>query len=123
SRVHSFLTVADEMAIADARAVDRALAEGKTPGPLAGVPVSIKDQFFTKGIRTTGGSKTLEHHIPEEDSVYAARVRAAGGIIIGKTNTPEFGMYWRTVGLISEECCNPWELSRTAGGSSGGAAA
>ncbi|BCH31178.1 amidase [Mesorhizobium sp. L-8-10] len=122
-RINAFLTLAGDVAIAEARAVDRAIAEGRTPGPLAGVPVTIKDQFFTKGLRTTGGSKVFEDHIPEEDSVYVARIRAAGGVILGKTNTPEFGMYWRTVGLISGECRNPWEHRRTAGGSSGGAAA
>lgn len=121
--INAFLTLGGEAATADARAVDRAIAEGKSPGPLAGVPITIKDQFFTKGLRTTGGSKVFENHIPEEDSIYVARIRAAGGVILGKTNTSEFGMYWRTIGLISKECRNPWEYRRTAGGSSGGAAA
>ncbi|MDK3018382.1 amidase [Pseudodonghicola flavimaris] len=121
--IHSFITLADDLAIEEARAVDAGLAAGEAPGPLAGVPVTIKDQFFTKGLRTTGGSRTLEHHVPVEDSIYAARIRAAGGVILGKTNTPEFGMYWRTVGYVAPECRNPWDLSRTAGGSSGGAAA
>ncbi|EUB99872.1 Amidase [Rhizobium sp. CF080] len=121
--INAFLTLAGEGAIAEAQATDKAIAEGQTPGPLAGVPVTIKDQFFTKGLRTTGGSKIFENHIPLEDSVHVARIRAAGGVILGKTHTPEFGMYWRTVGLISDECRNPWERRRTAGGSSGGAAA
>lgn len=121
--INAFLTLAGEAALAEARAVDRAVAEGRDPGPLAGVPVSIKDQFFTRGLRTTGGSRVFENHIPEEDSVYVERIRAAGGVILGKTATPEFGMYWRTVGLISDECRNPWDPRRTAGGSSGGAAA
>jgi Asp-tRNA(Asn)/Glu-tRNA(Gln) amidotransferase A subunit family amidase len=121
--INAFLTLGGEAAIAEARAVDQAIAEGRTPGPLAGVPVTIKDQFFTKGLRTTGGSKVFENHIPDEDSIHVARIRAAGGVILGKTSTSEFGMYWRTVGLISDECRNPWEHRRTAGGSSGGAAA
>ncbi|WP_292053130.1 MULTISPECIES: amidase [unclassified Martelella] len=121
--IHSFLTVAGEMALDEARAIDRRIAAGDAVGALAGVPVTIKDQFLTRGLRTTGGSKALENHIPDHDSVYAARIREAGGIILGKTNTPEFGMYWRTVGLIAEECRNPWDLKRTSGGSSGGAAA
>ena len=121
--INAFLTLAGDAALVEARAVDRAIAEGSDPGPLAGVPVTIKDQFFTKGLRTTGGSKVFENHIPDEDSVHVARIRAAGGVILGKTNTPEFGMYWRTVGLISDECRNPWEHRHTSGGSSGGAAA
>ena len=121
--IHSFLTVAGDMALAEARAVDRRIAAGEKLGPLAGVPVTIKDQFFTRGLRTTSGSKAFVDHVPEWDSNCAARIRAAGGVILGKTNTPEFGMYWRTVGLISEECRNPWDRKKTSGGSSGGAAA
>ncbi|WP_417673099.1 amidase [Pseudodonghicola sp.] len=121
--LHAFLTLAGDQAIDEARAVDRALAAGQVPGPLAGVPVTIKDQFFTRGLRTTGGSLTLKDHIPDHDSIYAERIRASGGIILGKTNTPEFGMYWRTVGHLGEECRNPWDSRRTSGGSSGGAAA
>ena len=111
------------MALDQARAIDRRIDRGEPVGPLAGVPVSIKDQFWTKGIRTTGGSRVYADHVPDEDSLHVARVKAADGLIIGKTSTPEFGMFWRTVGRIAPECVNPWDAKRTSGGSSGGAAA
>ncbi|HTV70074.1 MAG TPA: amidase, partial [Rhizobiaceae bacterium] len=123
SRIHSFITLSADAALDQAQAVDRRIARGEAVGPLAGVPVSIKDQFWTKGIRTTGGSCVYADHVPQEDSLHVARVKAADGIIIGKTNTPEFGMFWRTVGGVAPECLNPWDSRRTSGGSSGGAAA
>jgi Asp-tRNA(Asn)/Glu-tRNA(Gln) amidotransferase A subunit family amidase len=122
-RFQSFFTVSGEVALDQARAIDRRIARGEPVGPLAGVPVSIKDQFWTRGIRTTGGSRVYADHVPEEDSLHVARIKAAGGLIIGKTSTPEFGMFWRTVGGIAPECVNPWDTKRTSGGSSGGAAA
>ena len=122
-RLHSFFTVSGEVALDQARAIDRRIDRGEPVGSLAGVPVSIKDQFWTRGIRTTGGSRVYADHVPEEDSLHVARVKAADGLIIGKTSTPEFGMFWRTVGRIAPECVNPWDTKRTSGGSSGGAAA
>jgi Asp-tRNA(Asn)/Glu-tRNA(Gln) amidotransferase A subunit family amidase len=122
-RTHAFITLAAEDALAQAEAIDRRIHRGEAVGPLAGVPVSVKDQLWTKGIRTTGGSLIYADHVPEQDSLHVTRVKAADGVIIGKTNTPEFGMFWRTVGRIAEECLNPWDPKRTAGGSSGGAAA
>jgi Asp-tRNA(Asn)/Glu-tRNA(Gln) amidotransferase A subunit family amidase len=122
-RLHSFFTVSGEVALDQARAIDRRIDRGEPVGPLAGVPVSIKDQFWTRGIRTTGGSRVYADHVPDEDSLHVARVKAADGLIIGKTSTPEFGMFWRTVGRIAPECVNPWDAKRTSGGSSGGAAA
>ena len=112
-----------EVALDQARAIDRRIDRGEPVGPLAGVPVSIKDQFWTRGIRTTGGSRIYADHVPDEDSLHVARVKAADGVIIGKTSTPEFGMFWRTVGRVAPECVNPWDPGRTSGGSSGGAAA
>jgi Asp-tRNA(Asn)/Glu-tRNA(Gln) amidotransferase A subunit family amidase len=123
SRIHSFITLSPDVALDQAQAVDRRIQRGQAVGPLAGVPVSIKDQFWTKGIRTTGGSSVYADHVPQEDSLHVARVKAADGVIIGKTNTPEFGMFWRTVGHVAPECVNPWDPKRTSGGSSGGAAA
>lgn len=120
--LHAFLTINDA-AIDDARAVDRQLAAGEPAGPLCGVPVSIKDLYPTKGIRTTFGSKLYESYIPDEESLYAERLRRAGAIIVGKTNTPEFGIFIRTVNRLGPETVNPWKLSCTSGGSSGGAAA
>jgi Asp-tRNA(Asn)/Glu-tRNA(Gln) amidotransferase A subunit family amidase len=123
SEIHSFITVAAEPALRQAADIDKRIGRGEKVGRLAGIPVSIKDQFWTKGIRTTGGSSVFRDHVPVEDSIHVARIKAANGIVIGKTNTPEFGMYWRTVGSVAPECVNPWDRSRTAGGSSGGAAA
>ena len=122
-RLHSFFTVSGEVALDQARAIDRRIDRGEPVGPLAGVPVSIKDQFWTKGIRTTGGSRIYADHVPEEDSLHVARVKAADGVIIGKTATPEFGTFWRTAGRVAPECVNPWDPRCTSGGSSGGAAA
>jgi len=122
-KLHSFFTVSGDVALDQARDIDRRIDRGEPVGALAGVPVSIKDQFWTKGIRTTSGSRVYADHIPQEDSLHVARVKAADGVIIGKTATPEFGTFWRTVGRVAPECVNPWDSRRTSGGSSGGAAA
>ena len=122
-QLHSFFTVASEQALAQAADIDRRIARGEPVGPLAGVPISIKDQFWTRGIRTTGGSLVFADHVPTENAVHVARIRASDGVVVGKTSTPEFGMYWRTRGRVGPECMNPWDTTRTAGGSSGGAAA
>lgn len=121
--LHSFLTVAADQAMDAAREAQRRLARGEPPGLLFGVPVSIKDNYWTKGIRTTAGSLLYRDHVPAEDSVYAERVRAAGAVILGKTNLPEFALFPRTVNRLAPECLNPWDPTRTCGGSSGGAAA
>ncbi len=84
-RLHSFFTVSGEVALDQARAIDRRIDRGEPVGPLAGVPVSIKDQFWTRGIRTTSGSRIYADHVPEEDSLHVARMKAADGLIIGKT--------------------------------------
>jgi Asp-tRNA(Asn)/Glu-tRNA(Gln) amidotransferase A subunit family amidase len=123
ARLNSFFTLSPEVALDQAKAIDQRIGRGEPVGPLAGVPVSIKDQLWTGGIRTTGGSRVFADHVPEQDSLHVARVKAAGGVVVGKTATPEFGMFWRTVGRISPECINPWDSRCTSGGSSGGAAA
>ena len=122
-RIHSFITLTADVALEQAEAIDRRIQSGEPVGPLAGVPVSIKDQLWTKGIRPTGGSRVYANHVPDQDSLHVTRVKAADGVIIVKTNTPEFGIFWRTVGRVAPECLNPWDPKRTAGGSSGGAAA
>jgi len=122
-RTHAFFTLAADAALVQAEDIDRRIHRGEPVGPLAGVPISVKDQLWTKGIRTTGGSLVYVDHVPEQDSLHVLRVKAADGVIIGKTSTPEFGMFWRTVGRVAPECLNPWDPKRTAGGSSGGAAA
>lgn len=121
--LHSFITVAGDAAMEQARSAEQQFRRGVEPPPLCGVPVSIKDLFWTRGMRTTGGSLLYKDHVPTEDSVYAQRVLAAGGIVIGKTNTPEFGLAGRTLNRVAAECLNPWDRTRTPGGSSGGAAA
>ena len=112
----------NDAALDEADAVDRRLATRATPRPLEGVPVVVKDNIFTRGIRTTFGSKILEHDIPEEDSICVERLRAAGAIVLGKTNTPEFAHDVNTTNPIFGTTRNPWDVNRTAGGSSGGTA-
>lgn len=121
--LHSFLTVDDEQALAEADEVDRRTAAGETPGPLWGVPFSVKDLYDTRGLRTTYGSRAFANHVPQADAVIVDRARRAGAVLVGKTNTPEFGIYIRTVNDLQPETVNPWDHARTAGGSSGGAAA
>ena len=106
-----------------ARASDDKMGSGKTDGPLLGIPISLKDLEATKGIRSTMGSLAYQDTIPEVDSVVAERVKASGAVLLGKTNTPEFGLQGTTENRLGEPCRNPWNLERTAGGSSGGAGA
>jgi len=120
--LHSYLTVAADQALEAARAAEAAVMQGDALGPLHGVPISIKDLESTRGIRTTGGSLAFEHRIPDKDSIVVERVRASGAIILGKTNTPEFGLLGTTENRLGEDCRNPWDPERTSGGSSGGAA-
>jgi Asp-tRNA(Asn)/Glu-tRNA(Gln) amidotransferase A subunit family amidase len=122
-RVGAFITLDREGAERAARAAEDAVASGVELGPLHGVPVSIKDLFHVAGLRTTFGSKFFENSIAERDSVSVARLRAAGAVILGKTNTPAFGHKDMSDNLLGPPARNPWKLDRTAGGSSGGAAA
>jgi amidase len=120
--VNAYVTVARESALAGARVATRALRKRATLGPLHGVPVSIKDLTPTKGIRTTWGSKIFEHHVPEHDAIVVERLKAAGAIVVGKTNTPEFGAGGNTFNAVFGATRNPWNPALTCGGSSGGAA-
>jgi amidase len=122
SDMNSFVTLAGERAMEEARAAERAGAR-EDPGPLHGVPVSIKDLHDTAGIRTTHSSTVYSDNIPEEDSSTVRRLRTAGAIVLGKTNAPELGTWPVTESDLNGVCRNPWDLERTAGGSSGGAAA
>ncbi|GIX47296.1 MAG: amidase [Candidatus Tectimicrobiota bacterium] len=122
-QLHAYLTVTHEVAIKQARAAEEAVMAGKPLGPLHGVPLSIKDLEVTKGIRTTLGSLVFKDTVPEVDSIVVERVRQAGAVILGKTNTPEFGLRGTTENRLGEACRNPWQPACTAGGSSGGAAA
>lgn len=112
-----------EQALEMADASDRARAKGVNDGPLSGIPIAIKDLALTKGIRTTMGSKAFANHIPDQDAVHVERVKAAGALVIGKTNTPEFGAGSHTFNDVFGVTRNPYNVDKTAGGSSGGAAA
>ena len=121
--VNACVTVAREQALKAAKAATAALKrKGGKPGPLHGVPVSIKDLTPTKGIRTTWGSKIFEHHVPDEDALVVERLKAAGAIVFAKTNTPEFGAGGNTFNAVFGVTRNPWNTAVTCGGSSGGAA-
>ncbi len=122
-KVNAIVTLVRESALADARRATAALRRGTTLPPLFGIPVGIKDVTPTRGIRTTFGSKLFETHVPDEDALAVERLRAAGAIVIGKTNTPEFAFGPNTTNAVFGATRNPWDLSRTAGGSSGGSAA
>jgi amidase len=110
-------------ALDDAAECDRRLRAGERPRPLEGVPFVVKDILQTAGLRTTFGSMIYEHHVPDEDAVSVARLRAAGAILVGKTNTPEFAHDVNTTNKIFGTTRNPWNLRTTAGGSSGGTGA
>jgi amidase len=121
-RLNAYVTVPRERALAEARRATRALRRGARLPALHGVPVSIKDLTFTRGIRTTEGSRIHEHRVPDEDAVVVERLRAAGAIVVGKTNTPEFGAGGNTFNALFGVTRNPWNPALTCGGSSGGAA-
>jgi amidase len=123
ARINAFVTLNEQQAMDLARQADESLARGSVLGPLHGLPIVIKDVFATAGVRTTYGSKTLAEYIPKEDSVAVARLRKAGAIIIGKTSTPAFAADHQTYNDVSGTTNNPWDLSKSPGGSTGGGAA
>ncbi|WP_043638737.1 amidase [Nonomuraea candida] len=122
-RVNAIVTLVADRAAEAARAADAALSRGEPAGPLHGVPVAHKDLVDTAGIRTTYGSPLFADHVPARDDVIVRRLRAAGAVTVGKTNTPEFGTGSHTVNEVFGATRNPYDLSKSAGGSSGGAAA
>ena len=122
-QLNAFITVAHEQAREAARRADEELARGVYRGPLHGVPVSVKDLFFTAGLRTTGGSGILADWVPDEDSALVERLKAAGAVILGKTNLDEFGHGGTSTVSHFGPVHNPWNLERIAGGSSGGSTA
>jgi len=122
-KLNAIVTLTRESALEQAKAATAAFKKkGAKLGPLHGVPVTIKDLTHTKGIRTTWGSKVFEHSVPDEDSLIVERLKAAGAIILGKTNTPEFGAGGNTFNAVFGATRNPWNPALTCGGSSGGAA-
>jgi amidase len=121
--LNAYCTVAADQALAAARKATAALGKrSATLGALHGVPVSIKDLTPTKGIRTTWGSKIYEHHVPDADGLVVERLKAAGAIVVGKTNTPEFGAGANTFNEVFGVTRNPWNPQLTCGGSTGGGA-
>lgn len=123
TKLHSFCTKAPDLARKMAANVDAAIAAGKDPGPLAGVPVGIKDLVATKELKTVCGSKAYENFTPDEDDVVVERLRDAGAVFLGKTNVPEFGYSGVGHNPVFETTRNPWNLDVTPGGSSAGSGA
>jgi len=121
--LNAYVTVARESALAEARRATRMLGRKSiTLPPLHGVPVSIKDLVATRGIRTTRGSLIYKDDVPEDDDLVVQRLKAAGAIVVGKTNTPEFGSGGNTYNAVFGATRNPWNPALSCGGSSGGAA-
>src|ERR1700734_3335907 len=121
-KVNAIVTLVPEMAADDAAKADELQARKEALGPLHGLPVAHKDLMETRGIRTTFGSPLYKDYIPTEDDLVVERIRRAGAITIGKTNTPEFGAGSQTFNTVFGATRNPYDLTRTCGGSSGGSA-
>jgi len=120
--VNAIVTLVADKALEQAESADRKLMRGEATGCLFGLPVGVKDLVHTRGIRTTYGSPIYEAFVPDDDALIVEREKAAGAIILGKTNTPEFGAGGNTFNQVFGETLNPYDLTRTCGGSSGGAA-
>jgi len=121
-KVNAIVTLIAEQAIENARKADEAQAHGAPLGPLHGLPVVHKDLFDTAGIRTTYGSRILKDNVPKQDAIIVERISKAGAISVGKSNTPEFGAGSQTFNEVFGATKNPYDLTKTCGGSSGGAA-
>ena len=122
-KINAVVTLDVERAVQQADAADAALARGESLGPLHGLPITIKDTIETEGVRTTAGAPLHADHVPTRDAIAVARLKAAGAIVVGKTNTPVFAMDLQTYNPIFGTTNNPWDITRSPGGSSGGSAA
>ena len=123
TRLNAVVQIVGDRARVEAREADQTLARGEAKGPLHGVPVTIKDSLDTAGVVTTGGTSGRAGFVPAKDATVVARLRGAGAILIGKTNTPELTLAGETDNLVYGRTNNPYDLSLSPGGSSGGAAA
>jgi aspartyl-tRNA(Asn)/glutamyl-tRNA(Gln) amidotransferase subunit A len=121
--INAFTTICRQDAVAEAQALGCALSRGEAVGPLAGVPITVKDILATKGVRTAMGSPAFADHVPTTDTVSVSRLRSAGAILVGKTTTPEFACKQTTNSVLSGVTRNPWKLDLSPGGSSGGSSA
>ena len=121
--INAVVTIDAERALAEAAAADDAIANGDWLGPLHGVPMTVKDSFSTKAMRTTSGAPELSDHVPTQDAAPVARLREAGAVIFGKTNLPIYAGDLQSYNEIFGTTNNPYDLERTPGGSSGGSAA
>ena len=121
--LNAYVTLTPELARAAAKRAEAAVMADAALGLLHGVPFSVKDLIFTAGVRTTAGSLVYRDFVPDTDSLVVSRLKAAGGVMLGKTNTPEFGYKATTENLVFGATRNPWVLDKTPGGSSGGASA
>jgi len=119
-RLNAYCTVVTDMARHQAREAEAALTRGDTLGPLHGIPIAVKDVIFTQGIRTTSGSRLFQHFVPQEDAIVIERLRAAGAIVLGKTNTSEFGWMSDRGTRLFGATHNPWNEDYNAGGASEG---
>ena len=119
--LNAFLTVCGDEAMESAREAER--SAGPDSPPLHGIPVAVKDLEPTQGVRTTLGSLAFKDWVPDQDSIIVERLKKAGAIVLGKTNTPEFGESTSTENRLGDDCRNPWDPTRTSGGSSGGSGA
>jgi amidase len=122
-KLNAIVTLTPDAALARARAADEARARGNWWGPFHGVPITIKDSYEVDGVRTTGGMPSLKDNVSPRDAVVVARLKGAGAVILGKTNVPVAAADWQSYNPIFGQSNNPWDLSRTPGGSTGGGAA
>jgi len=121
--LHMFTTVVPDQARQDAKRIEADLSAGREVGPLGGVPTGVKDLIYTKDIRTASGSHAYTDFVPDEDDVVVERIKAAGAVVIGKTQVPEFGYSGTGQTPLGEPTSNPWNPQRTSGGSSAGSGA